>query len=380
MKVVESLAVRQRPKTSKDIVGNNHVLDVINGFFIKRQVPKTLLLIGPTGCGKTTIGRIISKTVNCENLEGVHPCGKCVSCKLFEKGSHPDFMELNIGGEQGKVDDIRKVLQVARLRPRFNFRIFLLDEVDGLTAKSKSEVLKPLEEPPPQTLWILCTMNPEKLPKALYGRCLKLFLSYPIQEEMSKRLKVICKKEFDNKINRSLFPLLDSIVEGCGCQPRNSVSSLEQIASILHSRPDLDVKKLVKEVLFDSGELAGKVVQFLSYIVLKKLSVPLEIASTLDQVRVEEFINMGFRYSNYAILYYIKKRSKERMDTRIFWGINYIRWDKALDKLQKNYKIGEKDYLRLCGSCIEGTEKIRRGLLSPEQALIFLINDFLKGD
>lgn len=132
--LVDSLAVRNRPKQFSDIVGNTANIKTIHGFLGNGQLPRTWLMSGDPGAGKTTLGRLLAMTVNCQNIgasikEGkIEPCLKCTSCKLAMQNKHPDIFELNAGGEEGNVQSIRNLLDNMKLSPRFNIKCFILDE------------------------------------------------------------------------------------------------------------------------------------------------------------------------------------------------------------------------------------------------------------
>ncbi len=380
IKVEDSLAVKYRPKKLSDMVGDSQNISVIEGMFARRKMVKTYLLAGPTGSGKTTLARLIATAINCQNFNGKDACLKCKSCKLALKKSHPDIMEMNAGGEGGKVAELRRVLQVANLAPTFNYRVFLCDEIHGASYQGKQELLKPLEEPPPNTIWMLITSQPEKLSEAMYGRGLKLFLNYPSVQAMSKRLSYISKKEFKPWITKILKPFLPTIVEGCRCQPRDSISALENIATALYSKDyknfsKSDVKRFVKKFLTTAGELDRFVTKFLAHLYVGKKLEPLLITKRIENIKVEEFVSLCYRYSYYASLYFLHKKKGNKIDTEGFWGVSFFRWNTTLKKLEK--KVSEDAPLKMCSASVEATEKIRLGLIQPEQTILFMIQRFL---
>lgn len=380
IKVEDSLAVKDRPKKLSDLVGNNQTKSVLQGMFARRQLVKTYLLAGPAGSGKTTVGRLLGMIINCQNFDGKDPCLKCKSCRLALKDAHPDIMELNAGGEQGNVSELRSILQIATLAPVFNYKVFLCDEIQGMGWKARQEVLKPLEEPPPNTVWMLITTRPEKLSDALYSRGLKLFFNYPTVKDMSKKLYSLSKKEFKPKITKLLKPFLPTIVEGCGCQPRDSITAMESIAFSLYGRDyknfsKKDVRKVVKKFLTVAGELDRYVIRFLAHLYSRKKLEPLVIAQKVEKVKIEKFISLCHLYSHYAALYYLHKRKGEKVDREGFWGVNFIKWNEVLDKIAPKTK--QLEPLRMCSAATEALEKARLGVIPPEQSLLFMIQRFL---
>jgi DNA polymerase III gamma/tau subunit len=132
--LVDSLAVRNRPKQFSDIIGNTANIKTIHGFLGNGQLPRTWLMSGDPGAGKTTLARLLAMAVNCQNIGksikqgNIEPCLECTSCKLAMQNKHPDIFELNAGGEEGNVQSIRNLLDNMKLSPRFNIKCFILDE------------------------------------------------------------------------------------------------------------------------------------------------------------------------------------------------------------------------------------------------------------
>lgn len=378
----DSIAVRYRPKKLDDIVGNKDSLDVLKGMFKERKIVKTLLLAGPTGSGKTTCGRIVAMTINCQNLDGINPCMTCRSCKSALAGNNPDIHELNAAGEEGKVEAIRNFLQLSKLAPKNNYRVFLVDEAQGLTGKSKEEILKPIEEPPPNTIWILSTMNPEKLDKAIYGRCVKLFFSYPMADDVAKMLYKACRKEYPSNITNLLKPHFGLLADGCGCQPRNSLATLEKVANALIGakvkNPNEDkIKKLIKKYVVASGELDPYVIKFLMHTFYGKRLVPLTVLKMVEGIRSEEFITTVLKYSHYAALFLLSKEADKKMDKTGFYGMDTIRWDSAL--LESRKKVTSDKALAMCKASTLAIEKIRLNLMPPYYALLYMFQTYLEG-
>jgi len=380
IQVADSIAVKYRPRTLDDFVGNTQNISVIKGFFERRKLVKTWLFSGESGGGKTSIARIMAMTVNCQDLQGINPCLKCKSCKAALSNSHPDIHEFNAAGDSGNVENLRKMLSYAKLAPYYNWRCFILDECHGVSPKGKQEILKPLEEPPAKTMWMLCTTEPEKMAEATYGRCLKLFFTYPTVEDLSERLRVIAKKEYKKEVYLSLKPFLSMIAEGVGCQPRNSLSTLELVASSLYSSKNLskkEIKAVIKKQLLNTGELDQLVIKFILYLSCKKKLEPLKVAARIEDSRIEEFLSMVHRYSHYAILYMLHKRDRTRPEKQGFYGVPFIRLEQSLDKVEK--LTTDLNFFQICSSVTNATEKIRTGLIAPRQAIIYLMNDYFKG-
>lgn len=353
----DSLAVKYRPRFLSDIVGNSSAVSTLTGLFTTKRISKTFLFSGVSGSGKTTCARIVAMTVNCQDLQGINPCMKCPSCVMALAGTHPDIIEINAAGEEGSVDELRKLIRIASYNPRFNYKCFILDECHGFSAKGKQEVLKPLEEPPPNAIWLLCTTAPEKMPRALYGRCLKLFFTYPEPKPLAQKLLKILKKEYNEYVD-VLKPFLIPIAKGVGCQPRDAFATLEAAIGIAASGEDIESK--LNTLIIQSSELDAKAMKFILYTFNGDLSSAVGELQSIEEARYEEFLLLCYRYC----LYILTPNKKQ------FYGIAIGAWNNSL---KKNYF---DQALKLCGAITTSIEKIRTGLVSPFQSILLTLTNF----
>jgi len=240
-RIDESFAVKYRPRLLEDFIGQSEVVSILQGMFERRKIARSILIIGETGTGKTSIARMIARYVNCQGKK--IPCNKCESC-LREISEHPDVHEINMGDKTG-IDFMRELINSANYAPQSNFRIFILDELHAVSQNSIAAFLKPLEEPPPNTIWILVTTNPEKLPATVRGRCLKLHMKPVDPRETAKLLKRVCKKERIKIPKQTLL----QIAELCGGQPRDSLQGLEAVVNYVSSgESKVDAESLLSVV------------------------------------------------------------------------------------------------------------------------------------
>jgi len=226
-----NLAVRHRPTVLEDMVGQSRAVSEIRGMIKRGRVPSTWLLSGDTGCGKTTLARLLSKYLQCKKLVEGSPCGVCVSCRY--EGSHPDVVEINMAESRG-IDDVRSLIQSSRSMPTIGkYRIFIIDEVHAMTTQAAQAFLKPLEEPPKHTLWILATTNPEKLPATVVGRCSKIAIGLIPPEDMRARLVSVAKTEgLRLKKLEKGEELLTAIVDQSGGHMRDALNMLDKLLSL----------------------------------------------------------------------------------------------------------------------------------------------------
>lgn len=253
-----TLAVRYRPTKLSEVYGQDSAVAIVEGMLKTNKVPTSILLSGHTGCGKTTIGKIIGHHINCE--KGTL-CGKCVSCQLGE--GNPDVIVHNAGTDGG-IDAIRKLVASSRVSPSFRKRVIIVDETHRLTGASLEALLLPAEQGARKTLWIFCTTDPEKLKSTLTGRCLKLNL-VPIEAEpMTARLKEIIKaEEIKPLIGKKGKAAIEMIVNIANGSLREAISQVEALQLAIASGRDFNSEKALSAILtsgdVDLDKAAGEV-------------------------------------------------------------------------------------------------------------------------
>jgi DNA polymerase III subunit gamma/tau len=225
-----NLATRYRPQKLSDLVGQDNVKKQIEGMIKSKSIPSALLITGATGCGKTTISRLIHRYINCDTLSA---CGECPSCKIPVEG-HPDYIERNAADSRG-IDDIRSIISQSNIYPQYNMRIFVLDEAHQLTSHAFNAFLKPLESPPPNTLYIIATTDLQSVPDTIVNRCVPLHLTQIKLEDIYKRIKFIAKSE-GIKVSKDI---IHSIADNSGGHLRQAIQLLENVNFILKSNSDI---------------------------------------------------------------------------------------------------------------------------------------------
>ena len=189
------LARKYRPRTFSEVVGQEHVVRALVHALDHDRVHHAFLFTGTRGIGKTTIARVLAKSLNCDQGVGSQPCGVCPACVELDEGRFVDLIEVD-AASRTKVDDTRELLDNVQYAPmRGHFKIYLIDEVHMLSGHSFNALLKTLEEPPPHVKFLLATTNPQKLPVTVLSRCLQFNLKKLAPDLIEPQLQKILKAE-----------------------------------------------------------------------------------------------------------------------------------------------------------------------------------------
>lgn len=201
-------ARKWRPKEFDDVTSQEFITKTLRNAIKHDRISHAYLFCGPRGVGKTTVARLLAKSLNCKNrTESGEPCNKCNSCQeiMNDNRNHPDVFEID-GASNRNIEDIRELKEKVKYGPvRSKYKIFIIDEVHMLTGASFNALLKTLEEPPPYVVFVFATTSPEKVPLTILGRCQKFDFKRLTIEEISNRLKHIAEKEKVKIDDESLF-------------------------------------------------------------------------------------------------------------------------------------------------------------------------------
>jgi DNA polymerase-3 subunit gamma/tau len=170
------LARKWRPKTFAELVGQEHVVTALTNALTRGRLHHAYLLTGTRGVGKTTIARILAKSLNCETGVTATPCGVCAACVAIDAGRFVDLLEIDAASNTG-IDNMREILDNARYAPTVGrYKVYLIDEVHMLSKAAFNSMLKTLEEPPEHVKFVLATTDPQKIPVTVLSRCLQFNL------------------------------------------------------------------------------------------------------------------------------------------------------------------------------------------------------------
>ncbi|MDZ4097206.1 MAG: DNA polymerase III subunit gamma/tau [Methylophilaceae bacterium] len=189
------LARKWRPKSFETLVGQEHVVRALSNALDQQRLHHAYLFTGTRGVGKTTLSRILAKSLNCETGVTSKPCGVCSACVAIDKGSFIDYVELDAASNRG-VDDMTALLEKAVYAPtQGRYKVYMLDEVHQLTGHAFNAMLKTLEEPPAHVKFILATTDPQKVPVTVLSRCLQFNLRQMAGTAISDHLQSILGQE-----------------------------------------------------------------------------------------------------------------------------------------------------------------------------------------
>lgn len=194
------LARKYRPRTFSELVGQAPVVQALGNALAQQRLHHAYLFTGTRGVGKTTISRILAKSINCTGADGqggitAEPCGQCAACQEIDAGRFVDYTELDAASNRG-VEEVQQLLEQAVYKPvQGRFKVFMIDEVHMLSGHAFNAMLKTLEEPPDYLKFVLATTDPQKVPATVLSRCLQFNLRPMAPETVQEHLKHVLAQE-----------------------------------------------------------------------------------------------------------------------------------------------------------------------------------------
>ncbi len=364
MKQYQPLYLKYRPQKLSELVGQEVVKRTLTNAIKYNKIVHAYLFCGPRGTGKTSTARILAKSLNCESGVTTEPCDKCVSCKSIIVGNSLDVIEIDAASHR-KVEDAEDLINRVSLGTYGSrYKIYIIDEVHMLTDHAFNALLKTLEEPPKNVIFILATTEEYKVIPTIISRCQKLDFKTVSREDTEQKMKDISSKENIN-IDKAIIDFISKRSYGC---LRDAVSILDQISVLQHNDNPINSKEVF--------ELFGTVDR-ISLFKLMEALLSFERKTAVDLA--EELLKSGKDISELfkAMLELIIDLAKAKINPEFKKIIsNELDNDlKVLDKISKNHLLKIIDKLQ------DSQSKLRFALSQELQFMVEMMSmmdeDFL---
>ncbi|UCH62619.1 MAG: DNA polymerase III subunit gamma/tau [Fidelibacterota bacterium] len=244
------LSRKWRPQVFEELIGQSHVVQTLQNALKRGRVAHAYMLTGPRGVGKTTTARILSKTLNCPNSDGINPCNDCPICMEITRGNNLDVLEIDGASNRG-IDEIRELREAVKYPPTSGkYRIYIIDEVHMLTLQAFNALLKTLEEPPSSIVFILATTDPQKVPQTILSRTQRFdFKRIPTTEIAALLARILDEEQISYE--KGALTILARKADG---SIRDGLSLLDQIIAYHSDKVDeasvLAVLGLVEDTFY----------------------------------------------------------------------------------------------------------------------------------
>jgi len=347
-----SLYRKYRPNSFADLVGQKHVIRTLRNALEYNRIAHAYLFAGPRGTGKTSTAKIYAQALNCIKGPTAEPCGECEACQKIQSGQSIDVIEIDAASNRG-IDEIRDLREKVKFYPsEGKYKVYIIDEVHMLTKGAFNALLKTLEEPPANVVFILATTEPHKVIDTIHSRCQRFDFSLLSTNDIIERLEYICKEEGVQYDQQSLNLIASSSNGGL----RDAISLLDQTISFTNS--NIRVSEI--------QEMLGKVdISFLQEFMEKVFNkVSSEVLEMINDIinsgkGISIFVDDLIDFLRQAMLY--KECGK---DTTVF---NFT--DSIINKIEA---LAEKTNTERLLRCLDILTGVERELAYADQPRIIL--------
>lgn len=320
----KTLYRKYRPKTFSEVIGQEHIKITLENEILNDKISHAYLFSGPRGIGKTTIARILAKSVNCTKRSNFEPCNECENCLSVINGNNLDLIEIDAASNRG-INEIRELREMVRYSPsKSKYKIFIIDEVHMLTVEAFNALLKTLEEPPKHAIFILATTEFHKLPATIISRCQKFdFKVIPI-EKLKTHLKDVCAKE-NIKVDNDI---IEKIARRSGGYARDALSILGQILSLSENN---EVNSDTASLILPKSDFES-ITQLVDNIISQKFDFAIKILDSL----VSDGVNLN--YFTEELINYLRKVILVKMSgvsEKYLWDVDKNIEEKIIEQSQK---------------------------------------------
>ena len=265
----QALYRKYRPSTLEDVIGQDVIIKILKNAVINNKIGHAYLFSGPRGIGKTSIAKLVAKTVNCLNPKDGSPCEQCENCMAINNGFNADIIEIDAASNNG-VDEIREIKNKINLVPnQLKYKVYIIDEVHMLSIGAFNALLKTLEEPPEYIIFILATTDPQKVPATIVSRCQCFEFHRISSKNIVERLEYICKNEKID-VEKSVLEKIAELADG---GLRDSIGMLDKLNAYSNDKITMEDFEKVNGIVSNQDKqkfldliLNGNIIEIIKFI------------------------------------------------------------------------------------------------------------------
>jgi DNA polymerase III subunit gamma/tau len=358
------LARKYRPQNFSEVYAQDHVTKILQSAIASERIAHAYLFTGPRGVGKTSLARIMAKSLNCQEGPTTHPCGKCTNCLEITSGISPDVIEID-GASNTGVDDIRELQrELLYAASGAKYKIYIIDEVHMLSKNAFNALLKTLEEPPENVIFIFATTEPHKVLPTIISRCQRYdFKRIPV-EAIVERLKDLAVKEGITVDDESLYliarkadggmrdalSLMDQTISYC--MNDITIDRVRQIFGMIPNQVYHDFMQMIKakdpqslitslHQIFEEGtdlqEFIANMLEYLRIVILRGMDIRIKDISSEELPLFDEIAGL---FTQTDLLYIMSQLMQTKNDIRLS-GNPYLLIEATMIKLSRLDEISE---------------------------------------